>query len=228
MTTQGISYAVDLVLCIDETGSMRPIIDRVKKSALSFSDDVRAVLAVKGKDISSLRVRVIGFRDYYYDAERSLEASDFFELPKDNDKFKSFVSGMRPEGGGDEPETGLEALATAINSPWANPGTGRHRQLIVVWTDASAHPLEKNAGTKPSAYPAGMPKDLDELTDWWEGQSAHVNQSARRLILFAPDGAGWNEIGSSWDQTVHLASQAGAGLSDVEFSTILDSIANSI
>jgi hypothetical protein len=72
-----------------------------------------------------------------------------------------------------------------------------------------------------------MPKDIDELTDWWDAQT-YMNFSAKRLILFAPDAAGWSEIGSNWDQAIHLASRAGAGLKDIEYATILNSIAESV
>ncbi|MBF6446601.1 VWA domain-containing protein [Nocardia elegans] len=224
--SQGITYAVDLVLCIDETGSMYSIIDRVKKNALAFSDDLRASLKEKGKEITDLRIRVIGFRDFYHDGDRSIEASDFYTLPEENTKFNAFVSGLKADGGGDEPETGLEALAIAVQSDWAR-GALKNRQVIVVWTDASAHPLDKDAGSKPPAYPSTMPKDLDELTDWWEGQE-YVNHNAKRLILFAPDSAGWSEIGNNWSQTILYPSEAGAGLADHEYTTILDAIANSV
>jgi Mg-chelatase subunit ChlD len=33
---QGIKYSVDIVLCIDATGSMSSIIDRVKSNVLKF------------------------------------------------------------------------------------------------------------------------------------------------------------------------------------------------
>ena len=226
LSQQGASYSVDIVLCIDQTGSMHSIIDRVKANALSFSDDLRRALDAKDKHIDSLRVRVIGFRDYKYTDYSPMDVSNFFSLPDDNTKFSAFVSGLKAIGGGDEPESGLEALALAISSPWSSTAT-KSRQLIVIWTDASADPLEKNSIDPPSGYPPSMPKDLDELTDWWEGQS-HMNHAAKRLIIYAPDAAGWTEIGASWDKTVHFPSAAGDGLSDHEYSEILDSIANSV
>ncbi|WP_204354828.1 vWA domain-containing protein [Mycolicibacterium llatzerense] len=226
MSQQGASYSVDIVLCIDQTGSMHSIIDRVKTNALSFSDDLRRTLDEKDKHIDSLRVRVIGFRDYKYSDHAPMEVSEFFALPDENAKFSAFVSGLTAAGGGDEPESGLEALALAINSKWTSTST-KSRQLIVVWTDASADPLEKNSAAPPSGYPTSIPKNLDELTDWWEGQS-HMNHSAKRLIIYAPDAAGWSEIGASWDKTVHFPSKAGDGLSDHEYGEILDSIANSV
>ena len=61
---RGLSYAVDIVFCIDVTGSMTPIIDQVKANALRFYDDVQSNLTAKGKNVDQLRVRVIGFRDF--------------------------------------------------------------------------------------------------------------------------------------------------------------------
>ena len=224
--SQGISYAVELVLCIDQTGSMHSIIDRVKEHALSFSTDLSKALADKGKEIDTLKVRVIGFRDYYYDGSDSMIMSDFFKLPDDNSKFQDFVRGLHPTGGGDEPESGLESLAYAIKSPWSLSGA-KNRQVIVVWTDASAHPLEASSAAGLSGYPTDLPRDFDGLTEWWEGQT-HMNASAKRLILFTPDAAGWSDIAANWEQTIHLASEAGGGLSEMEYATILDVIANSV
>ncbi|PTT69216.1 vWA domain-containing protein [Arthrobacter sp. HMWF013] len=222
---QGISYSVDLVLCIDQTGSMGHIIEKVKEHALTFGADVRRTLEEKDKSINALRVKVIGFRDYYFDGDESMEESEFFSLPEDDSAYNSFVKGLRADGGGDEPESGLEALAIAMQSKWAKDT--KHRQVIVVWTDASAHPLEKAASARPSNYPSTMPQSFDDLTDMWEGQS-YMSGSNKRLIMFTPDAAGWTDIAANWEQTVHFPSKAGAGLQDHEYSEILDSIANSV
>jgi hypothetical protein len=154
-------------------------------------------------------------------------ASDFFELPADRDRFSAFLSGIGAMGGGDEPETGLEALAAAIRSPWAAEGT-KQRHVIVLWTDASAHPLEKKKGSKPAGYPADMPADINELTDLWDGQTSPVNASFKRLLLFSPDVAPWTDIANNWENTLHYASKAGAGLGDKDYKSILDAIAQSV
>ena len=63
------SYAVDIVFCIDVTGSMTPIIDAVKANALGFYDDVQTNLTAKGKNVAQLRVRVVAFRDFVADGD---------------------------------------------------------------------------------------------------------------------------------------------------------------
>lgn len=225
---QGLTYAVDLVLVIDATGSMAPIIETVKSGALKFHDDFEKHMTSIGKHVDSLRVRVIAFRDFYADsAADSLVVSDFFQLPGDRERFSAFLGGIRAMGGGDEPETGLEGLATAIRSPWAVEGT-KQRQVIVLWTDASAHPLERDKDAKPAGYPAGMPANINELTDLWEGQTALVHPSFKRLLLFTPDVSPWTDIANNWENTLHYASKAGAGLGDKDYTGILDLIAQSV
>ncbi len=229
MSDQGLlTYSVDLVFCIDVSGSMRSILTRVKENALSFYEDVQKNLTAKGKNVDQLRVRVIAFRDLAHPTETPLEESPFFTLPAEQDGFASFVERLHPAGGGDEPESGLEAVALAINSDWTTIGD-RRRQVIVVWTDASTQPLGAEGGAgAPESFGDRVPKDFSALTDLWENEQGVMGLNSKRLILFAPDGSGWSDISSVWENVVHHPSKAGAGLSDVDYDTILDSIGNSV
>ena len=222
---RGLSYAVDIVFCIDVTGSMTPILDAVKANALGFYDDVQTNLTEKGKNVAQLRVRVIAFRDFAADGDSALEESPFYSLPDERSGFSEFVNGLIAQGGGDAPESGMEAVALGIASPWTSIGD-RRRQVIVVWTDQPAHPLD------PSIVPADLasrvPADFSALTDQWEDEQGLMGSSSKRLILFAPDGPGWSDISAVWENVVHNPSQAGGGLSEVDYGTIIDSIGNSV
>jgi hypothetical protein len=225
LASRGVSYSVDIVFCIDVTGSMDPILDAVKANALGFYDDVQTNLVAKGKNVSQLRVRVVAFRDLYADGDAGIEESPFYALPDDRAHFSEFVGGLTAEGGGDAPESGLEAVALAINSPWTRVGD-RRRQVIVVWSDQPTTPLD------PSVVPADLssriPADFSALTDAWEDEQGVMGSSSKRLILFAPDGPGWSDISAAWENVVHNPSTAGGGLSDVDYGTIIDSIGNSV
>jgi len=227
MADQGLTYSVDLALCIDATGSMGSLIERVKEGAINFERDFRAALEAKGKNVDALRVRVIVFRDLFVDCADSLVESSFYALPEQSDEFAAFVRGVEARGGGDAPESGLEALAVAIRSPWATTGD-RRRHVIVLWTDTSPHDLEKAASAPPPSYPDGIPRDFDALMDLWEGQTAPIQKQAKRLVLFAPDAPGWNEIGLHWEHALHYPSQAGNGLAESDYATILGTIAESV
>jgi hypothetical protein len=220
-------YPVDLVLCIDGTSSMTPIIDEVKARAGAFHQDLKKEMDAKTKVIDDLRLRVVVFRDLGVDGAGSIEASEFFALPEESDTFSAFVTGIRAYGGGDEPESGLEALAVAVNSPWNKSGVKR-RQVIVVWTDASAHRLGELSVSPVSGLQLDFPTDFDALTDMWQGQESPMDASAQRLILYAPDAYPWTDISNYWDNVIHHASRGGAGLSDVDYRTILDAISESV
>jgi hypothetical protein len=221
--SQGVKYAVDIVFCIDATGSMGHLIEGVKSSALKFYNDLESLMAKKEKTIDQLRARVIVFRDYWADsAALAMQCSDFYDLKTQSSEYASFVSGITATGGGDEPENGLEALSIALKSNWEkSQDFAKQRQVIVMYTDASAHSLEK--GAKPSHYPQDIPKTFDELTDYWHDMPI----TSKRLLLFAPDASPWGVMGS-WDNTIYFPSKAGKGLEEFEMDEILNVIANSI
>lgn len=225
---QGFEYHVDIVFCIDATASMKPVLDLVKDNAVRFYSDVVAALKEKDKTIDRMRARVIAFRDLYVDGADALAISSFFAIPESSAEFETFVRSLKPMGGGDEPESALEALALAVSSDWTTAGSKR-RHVIVLWTDASAHRLEKSAETRPMGYPTGIPKTLDELTDAWSGQT--LSQSSKRLIIFAPDADPWSVIGndaSGWENVIWYESRAGAGLDDLTYREIINTIQNSL
>ena len=55
-----------------------------------------------------------------------------------------------------------------------------------------------------------------------------MDQSAKRLLLFAPDKAWWTTIADNWNQVLHVVTDVGRGLEDCDYSMIMDVICNSI
>lgn len=231
-------YKVDIVMCIDITGSMQDCIDTVKNRALQFWPDLEKALSAASKNVSDVRVKVIGFRDFEADGNGALEISRYFNLSdqgsSDPEDYKAFVNGLVADGGGDEPENSLEALALAIQSDWVQTGDKR-RHVIVMFTDASAHKLEDANRSNPD-YPEGMPESFEELTDVWMtpssgqqvGTKTKLKQPAKRLIVFAPEVYPWPELYESWDQVVYNPSKAGTGLDDVSYEDIINAIVGSV
>ena len=218
---QGMDYNVDIVMCIDATGSMASIIEDVKRNALSFYQKFVDEMEAKSKSVQQLRIKVIAFRDYGVDSEPMVE-SKFFTLDEESGEFHDFVNGIEATGGGDEPENSLEALALAMKSDWVTTGSVR-RHVIILYTDASALPLGERSGQ--SGYPSGMPADLAELHEWWEGQ--RMEKRAKRLLVFAPDMEPWSDM-LGWTNAFHNASKAGSGCDDTDIMTCIHMLVNSI
>jgi hypothetical protein len=204
MTNQHVAYHVDLVLCIDSTGSMTHIIENVKNHAIGFHKLLQQRLTEKSKFVDIIRVRVLAFRDFYDNGIPPLLASNFFVLSQDESEFKQFVSTIQPIRGYSNEESGLEALAIAMQSAWTTGGD-RRRHVIVMWTDEAAHPLEKRP--KPAGYPSNILSNYNELADLWHGQL--MDARAKRLVIFAPETTPWSDIATHWNQVIYLPSQAG-------------------
>ena len=87
-----LKYNVDIVMCIDATGSMNGILDTVKCNALNFYGDLINSMRKKGKQVNELRIKVIAFRDYIADGEEAMLATDFFQMPEEQADFRNLVS----------------------------------------------------------------------------------------------------------------------------------------
>ena len=226
MAGQGI-YDVDIVMCIDGTGSMSPIIGEVKENAMSLHEKFEEAMCLAGKDPAGARIKVIVFGDYMADAEPMTE-SPFFELPDQNDEFRAFVQNITAKGGGDIPENAFEAIATAMKSDWAPAQSGKkRRQVIVVFSDAPALPLGERAGC-PN-YPSDIPHTMPELSAWWEGTTqefgGNYDKVAGRLVAFVPNDESWTQL-ESWNRFIPSYTAA-KGCSELDMQTILDTIVGS-
>lgn len=228
---KGYATVVDLVFCIDGTGSMQNALDAVKARALTMYKDIIAGLAAKGRMVSRIRVKVVVFRDLFVDAQ-PYEESDFFVLTgeegDDAVAFRDYVSGIRAMGGGDGPEHALEALHRIFKMDFTHSGQGvKARHIIVMMTDASAHHLvadpEELLPEERDVYPTDMPGDLTALQEEWE----LMDLAARRLIIFAPNAYPWNTLGT-WEEATHTPSQAGKGISEAVFDEVISAITGSV
>lgn len=227
---------VDIVFCIDCTGSMSPIINTVKNLTLGFYDDLIKTMADSyQRKVETLRVKVIAFRDYYCDGDQAMKESEFFTLPKDKKAFHDFVASLEAKGGGDEPESALEAMALAMKSDWvkvSDPNREKARNAVVIFTDASAHPLEKAAGGVSSYYPSDMLKNYNELYEAWcgQGKAAYsMNRDAERLVIFAPeDSYPWSDMAEEIDYAAVVPISAAEGGSELGKETIIATISGSM
>lgn len=219
-------YNIDIVICIDATGSMDPILDEVKRTALAFNQMFRDAMLSSGKTVEQLRVKVIAFRDYIIDSE-PMRSSDFFVLPDEERKFKDFLDSIEASGGGDEPENALEAIATALKSDWVTTG-GKRRHVILLFTDASALPL--NARSTCKDYPGDLPKSLEDLGAWWEGASQYYysNYEAKsgRMVVFCPRKEPWLQMGI-WNRYWATYSDK-YGLDGIEMESVIGLLTGSV
>ena len=218
---------IDIVFCIDGTGSMTPYIESVKSNARRFYMEFVKEMTNMSSEIDSMRVKVIVFRDYKEDGQQAMLQSPFYELPDDNADFEKYLADISANGGGDGPENGLEALYYAMKSDFTTGA--KDRQVIVLFTDADALELKKREGE--SGYPADM-VDRDGLYKMWsciaQDSKFKLREANKRLVMFAPADTKYSELKSMMNRSIFEPVAMSAGLGDIDFEDIIKIIAASV
>lgn len=177
----GTGGVVDIVFLIDCTGSMSPCISALKDNVRAFIDTLTTRDANNSCPVRDWRAKVVGYRDLIADGPgRWLSDHQFV---RDAGALKDQLATLDAEGGGDEPESLLDALFVvasmeqgdrAAQSP--DPSKWRHRRdaarVVVVFTDASFHTTMSVEGAA-----GGKANDLGQL----------IAEQRIFLSLFAPD-----------------------------------------
>ena len=197
MTGYENKYAVDVVLCIDGGRNMAPIMAGVIKIAMGLHNKIKETLWFEDREIEEYRTKIIVFRDYKCDAEPMTE-TEFFTLPEQNVAFERALKGIEAKGGGENAENALEAIAYALKSDWSIKCSGRRRQIIVVFSNASYLPL--GARSDCPGYPTDLPKTMPELSEIWTGSApkpcGNFVPKFGRMMLLVPNDGCWMQFES--------------------------------
>jgi hypothetical protein len=194
--TKGVA---DVVFLIDVSGSMAPIIDALRKNIEAFVDSLSAGGANNSAPVRDWRGKVVGYRDIEAASSEGLEWIEDHPFVRDTAALKAQLASLKAQGGGDEPESLLDALykvatmeATAKGSQSEDAGKWRYRsdaaRVVVVFTDASF----KETLSLPEAK-GGSLQDVANVV------------MANRIILslFAPNFEGYDRLSqidkSEWE-----------------------------
>ena len=143
--TKGVA---DIVFLIDVSGSMTPIIDALRKNIETFIDSLKGGDANNAAAVKDWRGKVVGYRDFDVAGSEGLPWIEDNPFVRDAVALKAQLAALRAAGGGDEPESLLDAIykvATMEASPKGAQGEEatkwRYRseaaRVVVVFTDAS-------------------------------------------------------------------------------------------
>jgi len=177
----------DIVFVVDVTGSMQPCIDALRENIKVFIDTLASTDANNGSPVKDWRGRVVGYRDVKADGERDWIIDNPFV--RDPAALKAQLASLEARGGGDEPESLLDALyrvAKCEDSAKGEPESDRKwryrgaaARVVVVFTDATYHPMmsipEAAGGTGADAKNAMI-------------------QTKIRLSVFAPELPCYDEL----------------------------------
>src|SRR5262249_53373593 len=110
------------------TGSMRGELDAIRDAILDFAQTI-------GADGVRARVGLIEFRDRFDNEDHRALLFDGQPFTDDPEIFRREVSKLEAFGGGDIPESSLDAVMLALRQPFDENAN----QVIVLVTDAPPH-----------------------------------------------------------------------------------------
>lgn len=221
---------MDLVMCIDATGSMQNVIDTAKNNAMSLEQNLLAELQARELNIERLRTRVVFYRDYdppdvYFGI---MDSSPFYDLPDQRGLFNTFIAAEQANGGGNWPEAGLECFNEAMTSDWATPEDQYTivMPVIAIWTDAPADRAGdwRNRFWGWRYYPRDMPWTNSDLLAKWNNPNV-IPQDLKSVVLFGPEDGGWEDL-SYYPGYVHGGS-VNVGVNDF-VGSLADAIAENV
>jgi len=207
----------DIVICVDATGSMSPCIEALKNQIRTF---IAGLEKPREANILPLnwRLKVIGFRDLH-------AGENFINLDgpmvKTAADAQAQVDLLEAEGGGDEPESALDALwHAAAQTPWRptpeDPSPAR--RVVILFSDATSHPALH--GDTVSTGAAG--KDVNAVRLALADNSVYA-------YIWAPECPAWTELALQNRFLVFTRlDDAGTGLSSVDFSALLSHLGKTL
>ena len=201
----------DLVFCVDCTGSMAPCIDGLKSEIHRFIGELEAP-PEQGLLPVNWRLRILGYRDLCVDAEPWLNADA--GMVDTAAEARAQVDTLQAAGGGDEAESGLDALwCAAAVTPWRKECS----RIVILFTDASSRP-EMHADTVARGA-AGY--DLSAV--------AQALAEARcRAHVWAPPSEVWNSLSKLPRVIFTPLTSAGDGLNSLNFRELMENLRRTV
>lgn len=143
--TKGVA---DIVFMIDISGSMSPVIDALKANIEAFIQSLNQGEANSAPPVRDWRGKVVGYRDIESAHSEGLPWIVDNPFVRGPSELKQQLGELKAEGGGDEPESLLDAIfktasmeATAKGAQAEDPGKWRYRsdaaRVVIIFTDAS-------------------------------------------------------------------------------------------
>src|SRR3954467_1565146 len=119
---------VEVVFCLDTTGSMGGLIDGAKAKIWSISNQIAS-----GKPTPDLKIGLVAYRD-----KTDAYVTKVFDLSDDLDAIHGHLKSFQAQGGGDGPESVNQALADAVHKiKWSTDK--KSLRIIFLVGDAPPH-----------------------------------------------------------------------------------------
>jgi len=208
---------VDVVFLIDTTGSMGPVIASIADNISTF------VQNIDSNTVKDYRIKVASFGDLDVDRpEISMILNrNWTNNPQEVvNQLQECINIVQEGGGGDEPESSLDALYNVIaqgifDAPW-----NERTRVVVMFTDAPPKAIKKET--------LGIELTPDEAVEKLAGD---IKENHIHLFLYAPEHPHYETLKRMAGDYVNyepIKGDAVAGLRNLDFNKVMETLGKSV
>lgn len=151
---------LDLVFCVDITGSMGGLIASARRHVGNVLDALKKELG------ADLRVGFVGYRDHGDGPAKLLTVEP---LNTDVEKVRKVIDEVKVDGGGDAPEAVFAALVKCLELDWAKASY----RVVILIGDAPPHSVGAPGDSYAKGDPTGL--SLDDVANRMETEGLFVH-----------------------------------------------------
>ncbi len=203
---------MDIVICLDATGSMESCIEQLKNNLSTFIGNL-TIRSGSQQIVPDWRARLIYFRDLDADADALVS----FDFVNTENELRQQIDQVRAEGGGDEPESILDAIYTAIaKSKWREGVL----HAVIAFTDAP--PKER---LHEKTVEAGEDKSVGNIINKFTADKYS------RLWVFCPKNQVYSELEAIPRSNITYVDSQGdvyEGLKNLDFNKLLQELGKTL
>ena len=211
LITKNIKGVADIVFCVDSTGSMQPCIDGLKSQLHQFIKGLEAP-PEQGLLPVDWRMRVLGFRDLHHDDEPWVNSDS--PMVGTGGEARAQIDSLDAMGGGDEPESALDALWLAAHeTPWRD----KAHKILVFFSDATSHER-----LHPDTVASGAPHDDVD------GVAQEITTRNCKLHAWAPTCGVWDSLSKLPGVVFTPCGSGGDGLASLDFTQLIENLRRTV
>jgi len=142
----------DIMFVLDCTESMGGEIEAIKDSIIDFTDSIES-------EGVRARVGLVEFRDRLYGEQQRVLTFNGEVFTNNTKAFRREVAKLKAVGGGDWPESSLDAIMLALQQPFTTTGN----KTIVLVTDAPPHIPDRDTQTIEEVIATIRDRQIDRI-----------------------------------------------------------------
>jgi len=167
---------VDLVFCIDTTGSMKPFMKSIKELMRKIIRDGENFIKQFEKSKDLFKIGIVAYRDHDDEKQKDSYLTKKLDFT-DGNSARLFLNSLVAKGGFDKAEAVIDGLSDVINLNWRKDS----HKFLIHFIDGPPHGNDYAIDQKNQRFPDGCPCKKDEEDIFYPMRDLNLKYSIIKL-----------------------------------------------